>query len=730
MSSTPYKNDSRKSRMPSTIKAHEESLSGTLHKVIFTNNENGYLIGLLKTDDGTISVVGHILEPREGDEYVVTGSWTTHPKYGRQFRIESYIVKQPTTLHGVEEYLASGLIHGVGPALASRIVKTFGVKTLDILNKTPERLLEIEGVGKKKLEKIVESASSLRDMQDVMTYLKSYNITTSQAIKIYKQYGKGATGVVKNNPYQLIDDVQGIGFQIADSIAQRVGVESESAYRLEAGIRFVLNDACRTAGHCFLQREELARRSAELLAVDEAKVERAINETVQTGFLVAEEDKLFPFVLHRAEMEAAQKIEMLLRKGSKPFSERKLLDSLLHIERRHEIEFDSKQRNAILHSIQKPITILTGGPGTGKTLCVNGIIELADELGIEYVLCAPTGRAAKRLSELSSREAKTIHRLLEYEPQSGMFRRDAQAPLECDMVIVDEVSMVDIELFAVLLDAVKPESQLVLVGDVDQLPSVGPGQVLRDLIDAGNIGTVRLDTIFRQSEESTIIANSHRINSGEMPLFSDDFKMLEETSAEHIQETILRLCSTILPQNYRFDPFTDIQVLAPMHNGAAGVRDLNKELQRVLNGHAKVCWQGSERKFLMGDKVMQLKNNYDKDVFNGDLGRVSGVDRNDGLLLVDFYGKTIDYSFEGLDELTLAYAMTIHKSQGNEFRAVIVPVAMSHYIMLQRNLMYTAVTRARELLIIVGEMKALGIAVRNDEVRERNTSLRKRLVKG
>ena len=709
-------------------KTQEHSLRGTLYKIIFTNNENGYLIGALKTAEGTISIVGYMLEPREGDEYIVSGSWTTHPKYGKQFQFTTYEIKEPTTLHGVEEYLASGLIHGVGPAIASRIVKKFGMKTLDILNKTPDRLLEIEGVGKKKLEAIVESASSLHEMEGVMTFLKSYNISTSQAIKIFKTYGKGAVGVVKNNPYQLIVDVQGIGFQIADSIAQRVGVQPESTYRLDAGIRYVLNDACRAAGHCFLPREELARRAAELLVVDEAKIDRAIDESVQNGFLAAENDQLFPFVLYQAEIESARRLEQLLRKGAKAFAEQKLLVSLAHIERRHKIAFDAKQRDAILHSIQKPITILTGGPGTGKTLCVNGIIELADELGIAYMLCAPTGRAAKRLSELSSREAKTIHRLLEYEPQSGLFRRDAETPLECDMLIVDEVSMVDLELFAALLLAVKPESQLVLVGDVDQLPSVGPGQVLRDLIDSKRIGTVRLDTIFRQAEESSIIANSHRINAGEVPAFSTDFKFLEENSAENIQETIIRLCATILPQNYRYDPFDDIQVLSPMHNGAAGVRELNKELQQALNGHSKICWQGSERKFLMGDKVMQTRNNYDKEVFNGDIGRVSGVDRNDGILLVDFYGRRVEYTFEQLDELTLAYAMTIHKSQGNEFKAVIVPVTVSHYIMLQRNLIYTAVTRARELLILVGEMKALAIGVNNDEVRERNTKLKQRLV--
>ncbi|MDE3056595.1 MAG: ATP-dependent RecD-like DNA helicase [Bacteroidota bacterium] len=713
-----------------------ETFRGVLHKIIYQNDENGYLIGLLKvqpqaglnTGGATISIVGYMLQPREGDSYSVTGRWTTHAKYGKQFQFEQYEIHAPTTLHGIEEYLASGLIRGIGPAFASRIVRKFGAKTLQILEKTPERLLEVEGVGRKKLGTITEAASSLRAMQDVLAFLKSYDIGTSHAIKIFKAYGKGAIGVVQNNPYHLMQDISGIGFQIADAIAQKVGVERESLFRLEAGIRFVLDEACRAAGHCYLLQEELVRRAADLLAVDEAKIERAADSSIHNNVLVEENDRLFPFPLHEAEKKSVRKLEQLLRKGVKPFSSEKLSLSLAHIERCHNIAFDVKQRDAILHAVQQPVTILTGGPGTGKTLCVNGIIELADELGIRYLLCAPTGRAAKRLAELSHREAKTIPRLLEYEPQSGLFRRDAESPLDCNFLIVDEMSMVDIQLFAALLEAVKPESQLVMVGDVDQLPSVGPGQVLRDLIESKKIPTVRLNTIFRQSEQSSIILNSHRLNEGAMPEFGHDFRLIEEREQEEIQKKVVALCSTILPQNFRYDAFDDIQVLSPMHQSLSGVRELNKALQHALNGHAKVCWQGSERKFLLGDKVMQTKNNYDKDVFNGDIGRVSGVDKEDGLLLVNFYGRTVDYDFEHLDELTLAYAMTIHKSQGNEFKAVIVPLSTAHYIMLQRNLVYTAVTRAREQLILVGEMKALAIAIRNDDVRERNTMLRQRLV--
>jgi exodeoxyribonuclease V alpha subunit len=703
------------------------TLLGSLARIIYQNNENGYLIASMKTERGSVSIVGYMPSPREGESYRITGRWATHPKYGEQVQFESYEIVVPTTLHGVEEYLSSGLLHGIGPALAARIVKKFGEQTLAILNSDPDRLGEVEGIGRKKLEQIRASTASLRGMQEVISFLKGYDVGTAIAVKIFKTYGQRAVDIVKNNPYQLIQDVQGIGFTTADFIAGKAGVERESMYRLEAGIRFVLDDACRASGHCFIEREELLRRAAELLSVDEVPLEAALEKAAAGGVVINEGGKIFPVLLHEAEASAAHSIERILRKTSHPFTEQKLLRLLSTNERRHDITFDQRQREAIIHAILQPVTILTGGPGTGKTLCVNGIIELADELGLTYVLCAPTGRAAKRLAELTQREAKTIHRLLEYDPISGFFRREEDAPIEASLIIVDEVSMVDIQLFDALLAATRPESQLVLVGDVDQLPSVGPGQVLRDLIESKKISTVRLNTIFRQAEESTIIINSHRINQGESPEFSKDFQIIPESDIKKIQETIIRLCTTILPHNHQLDPFEDIQVLSPMHHASAGVKELNKQLQQALNGHSRVCWQGSERKFLMGDKVMQVKNNYDKDIFNGDIGRVSGYDKEEGILLVTFYGRKVEYTYDELDELVLAYAMTIHKSQGNEFRAVIVPMVLSHYIMLQRNLLYTAVTRARELLVIVGEQRALAMAIRNDEVKLRNTLLKTRL---
>lgn len=711
-------------------RASQESpseLRGTLDRIIYYNNENGYLIALIAVGAEKKTVVGYLPDPREGDEYSLTGAWTTHARYGRQFAFTQFEQHVPTTEFGIEQYLSSGLIKGIGPSLAAKILDHFGTRTIDILNNAPDRLLEVEGIGRKKLAGIITALTSMKDMQETFLFLKGHGISTANAVRLYKNYGKSVVSVLQHNPYQIIDDVAGIGFATADVIAGKMGVQPESEYRLTAGVRYVLDDACKTGGHCYLPKEELAERAAQLLQVDEAKIERAIESAVEAGYLIDANGAVFPWKLYSAEQHIADAIAFLLKKGERPLDKEKLMRALKHVEKRHGVHLDEKQRIAVVSALLLPVTILTGGPGTGKTLCVNGIIELADELGFSYVLCAPTGRAAKRLSEVSERDAKTIHRLLEFDPNSGGFRRSSDDPIQADLVIVDEVSMVDLQLFEALLDALPPTAQLVLVGDVDQLPSVGPGQVLRDLIESQRVTTVRLSTIFRQAELSPIIINSHRINQGEEPEFVDDFQFIDAGTPDEIQSHIVGLCSTVLPQNYRYDPLNDIQVLAPMNNGLAGVRELNKKLQHVLNGRSHICWQGSERKFLLHDKVMQLRNNYEKDIFNGDMGIVSGHDRVEGKLFVHFYGKRVEYTFEELDEISLAYATTIHKSQGNEFRAVVIPIAMMHFIMLQRNLIYTAVTRAKERLFIVGQRKALAIAIRNAETRQRNTLLLRRL---
>ncbi len=713
----------------STPLLQQETFRALLQKVIYYNNENAYLIAAFESGGKKFTAVGYLHDPRDGEEYSLSGGWTNHAKYGKQFAITSYETHLPNSEVGIEQYLSSGLIKGIGPSLAERIVDKFGKETLDVLNHHPEKLLQVEGIGRKKYAAILVALSAMKEMQDTMLFLKSHGIPTGTAIRLYKTYGKTVSEILRTNPYQIIDDVTGIGFHTADEIAKKMGVKEESNYRLTAGVRFVLDDACRAGGHCYLPKDELTERAAALLIVDEAKIGRAIVSAIETGYLIAEGDSIFPLKLYEAEEQSARKISHLMQKGERTLDKKKLYSALKHVERRHGLEFAEKQRLAVVSAVLNPVTILTGGPGTGKTLCVNGMIELADELGMKYVLCAPTGRAAKRLSEVSQREAKTIHRLLEFDPNSGMFRRNREDPIEADIVIVDEVSMVDVQLFFSLLDALKPETQFVLVGDVDQLPSVGPGQVLRDLIESKYLSIIRLDTIFRQAERSSIISNSHTINHGGEPEFAEDFQFIDADAPEQIQSHIVGLCSTVLPQNFQYDPLTDIQVLSPMNNTLCGVKELNKKLQHILNGNSSVCWQGSERKFLLNDKVMQLRNNYEKEVYNGDIGKIIGYDKDDGKLFVSFYGKKIDYSFDDLDQLVLAYSTTIHKSQGTEFNAVIIPLTMSHYIMLQRNLIYTAVTRAKERIFLVGQRKALAVAINNADTRLRNTNLLKRLQK-
>lgn len=709
------------------MRSDGEKIEGKIVRIIYFNNENNYSILSIETKNlEKQTVVGYLVHPREGETYKFFGEWKTHNKFGKQFQFNSFEHIVPTSSEAIEQYLSTGIIHGIGPALAGRIVKKFGDETLNIINETPEELLEVEGIGEKKLTHIKKDLSNVKQMQGVFLFLSSHNISISLASKIYRTYGASSIEIVKNNPYQLITDVFGIGFKTSDEIAKNLGFAEDSQERIFAGLNAVLEDASRQAGHLFLEKEELLRRSTELLNIDEVKVEFAFKFATDELRLITENDKVYLPILFNAEENISSNIGRLLQKPKISFEVKKLEFYLKNFEVNRKIEFDKKQHEAIVSAISNPITIITGGPGTGKTLCINGIIELAELLGLNFALCAPTGRAAKRMTELTGREAKTIHRLLEYNPRENFFKRNSSEPLKVRILIVDEMSMVDAQLFSSLLDAVTNETQLILVGDVDQLPSVGPGEVLKDLINSQKIPTIKFSEIFRQSSKSSIILNSHKINHGDAPEFAKDFIFIEEEN-ENVQNKIIQLAATILPMNFKFKPIDDIQILSPMHNGATGVRELNKALQKNLNGHQKILWRGKERNFHFGDKVMQVRNNYEKEIFNGDIGYVCDASIEDGILGIDYYGKRIEYTFDELDEITLAYAMTIHKSQGNEFPAVILPITMSHYIMLQRNLLYTAVSRAKQVVAIVGNKKALAIAIRTIETRHRNSTLIDRL---
>jgi len=704
-------------------------IQGTLRSIVFHNDVTNYVVGRFEISNSgkMITIAGEMLSPRESDAYALRGNWTVHPKYGEQFKFESYEVLYPETKEGIEKYLASGLIKGIGPMLAKRIVKRFGKESLNIIENETDRLLEVEGIGEKKLAIIKEAWAEQRNIKEVMLFLKSHNVSTSYALKIYKQYGKDAIEKVKNNPYSMIYDIEGIGFRIADKIARDIGVKPHDINRLKAGVEFILGEASRTDGHIYLPSEELVEKSGEILGVESAEIVKAIERLAKVGQVVVENRNVYLPQYYYSEVGIAQKIRAMLNVQHDDFKEEHLFSYIDEIEKDQRIDFAPHQVEAILKAFKEPLLILTGGPGTGKSTSIVGMIRIAEKLGFQVALAAPTGRAAKRMEEVTGVEAKTIHRLLEFDPVLRMFRRDDSTPLECDMLIVDEVSMVDTPLMYSLLKALPDSTRLILVGDVDQLPSVGAGDVLRDLIESKTIVTVRLQTIFRQAKESKIITNSHRINHGEFPEFGGDFFFVECNQLDEIPFVIEELVARRIPQTMGYDAVDDIQVLSPMYNTASGVNNLNRILQQSLNPYGDTCYKRGDKVIKVGDKVMQIKNNYEKEVFNGDIGRVEGVDEEESKLLINFDERLIEYDFNELDDIVVAYAATIHKSQGSEYRGVVMPVTLQHSIMLQRNLIYTAVTRAKELLIMVGSKRALNVAIQNDRIRRRYTELKERL---
>jgi exodeoxyribonuclease V alpha subunit len=709
-------------------------------------------------------VVGSLPEVSAGECLRLHGAWTQHARYGRQFQVERYATVLPATAAGIEKYLGSGMIKGVGPVTARRIVRRFQLDTLRIIEEEPERLREVLGVGKKRVALIERAWEEQKAIKEVMLFLQGHNVSTSHAVKIYKTYGDASIDVVRNDPYRLAKDIHGIGFLTADKIARELGLAHDSPQRVRAGIAYTLGQMA-DDGHVFAPQGELVYESTRILDVPAALVAEGIDALAadqevhveplrypdlagQPAGPLAEERAVYLAPFYYGELGTANRLKTILNVEASrlAFYRDANLDRVFdHLAGAGGVALNEGQRAAVRTALTHKVSVLTGGPGTGKTTAVQTVIRLLEAQGYRYALAAPTGRAAKRLAEATGREAKTIHRLLEFKPHKGFrFQRNEENPLEADMVIVDEASMIDLLLANHLLKAVHPESHLLIVGDADQLPSVGAGNVLKDVIDSGAAAVVRLEEIFRQAAGSLIVYNAHRINRGEMPVFNrtpdgipaTDFFLFPADDAERAADLIVDVVQKRIPEKFGLDPVADIQVLSPLHRGAAGVGELNRRLQEALNPPAegKAERRRGGQVFRIGDRVMQVRNNYDKGVFNGDMATVVRVDTVGQSLTVridEAGGATdVEYDFSEMDELIHAYAVSVHKSQGSEFRAVVMPVLTQHYVMLQRNLLYTGVTRARELVVLVGNRRAVAIAIRNDKIGERHTALDSRLQMG
>lgn len=699
-----------------------------VERITYQNAENGYSVMKVKVKgyDDLVTLVGNLLEVPAGSVLLCEGEWRVDKRYGQQFQCETWEEVMPATAYGIEKYLGSGLVKGIGPKFAKLIVGHFGTDTIEVIETDIERLYEVPGIGKKRVEKIRESWEKQKDIKNVMLFLQGFGVSTAYAAKIYRQYGKESIDKVKENPYRLADDIWGIGFKTADSIARKMGYEKNDERRLRSGLIYTLNQLA-DEGHCYAEEEQLTVTARHLLEADVECIRTAMTHAIETEDLMLDGTAIYLPPFYYSECGTANRLSTLVhtKEAGSIFTAR---FDLAKLQRETGIEYDEVQVEAIRQAIASKVMVLTGGPGTGKTTTTKAIIAALQSAGMRILLAAPTGRAAKRMSEATGMEAKTIHRLLEYNPQDG-YKRNDENPLEGDALIVDECSMIDIILMNNLTKALPTTMRLVLVGDIDQLPSVGAGNVLRDIIDSGVIPVVRLTRIFRQAQSSRIVMSAHAINRGCFPDISNgqhtDFFFMKQEEPEKVAETIVSLVRDRLPKAYR-QTTANIQVLTPMQRGVVGAANLNMALQQALNHNTAALVRGGYT-YKEGDRVMQLRNNYDKDVYNGDLGYVRSVDMEERTLAVDFDGRTVEYEAPELDELTLAYATTIHKSQGSEYPIVVMPVLMTHYVMLQRNLIYTGITRAKKICILVGQPKALAYAIRNIKVLKRNTRLKERL---
>jgi exodeoxyribonuclease V alpha subunit len=725
-----------------------EVLEGTLERIVFQNPNNQWTVARLEPAGGgpVVTVVGSLFGVTVGTPLVVRGSWQTDRRFGRQFRVESYHTKSPETLLGIERYLGSGMIPGIGPELAKRLVERFGADTLEVIGRSPRRLVEVEGIGPARAKSIAEAWAAQRDIQDVMVFLRGHGVSTAYALRIYRRYGRDAMEVVRRNPYRLAIDIWGIGFKIADGIARSLGMEATAPERLEAGVLHVMGELVED-GHVHAPQDAVLGRATELLAVPSALLDEATERLLADGMVVREvltEGKpcLSLQAMWRSESEAAAMLARLRDTPAEPWTG-DVDAALVWFEQRTGVQLAAQQRQAVQATARDKVVVITGGPGVGKTTIVRAIVALMGAKSRKVALAAPTGRAAKRLGESTSQTAMTLHRLLEYQPQTQSFARNAGEPLAVDAVIVDEMSMVDTELFRALVAAMPPAAQLVLVGDVDQLPSVGPGAVLSDIIASGAATVVELTEIFRQAAESRIVVNAHRVNRGELPELAappgdqpsrSDFYFIEREEPSAARETLLELVTGRIPTRFGLDPLREVQVLTPMHRGELGTVALNQALQARLNPGqpGRVELTRGERVLREGDKVMQIRNDYDRDVFNGDVGVVREIRSPDeeggrGLVVDLADGRPVDYAATDVDQLAHAFAISVHKSQGSEYPAVVIPLLTQHYLMLQRNLLYTAITRGKRLVVLVGSRRAVQMAVRNDSGGARWTWLAQRI---
>jgi exodeoxyribonuclease V alpha subunit len=738
-----------------TKQSDKIAVQGTVRTITYHHPETNYAVIRLDVENAPgVTIVGGVYPVSEGEEIKVFGYWKTHPRYGQQFQVDHWVKVDPATLEGIEKYLGSGLIKGIGPTYARRLVDAFGFNTLKVLSEEPHRVLEVEGIGVSRARGIMQAWAAQRGMQDIMVFLQGHGIGAALALKIYRFYGLDTIRRVKQDPYALAREIYGVGFVVADRIAASLGISGEFPMRVQAGVLHALKEFVDN-GHCFALFSALVRSAAALLRVDENVVESGIEQLASAGEVILEqtttEERAHVYLveLYRAEQRVAAALHRLLSSpsvalgggrrpadGSKAeprellgLADLELIDPSFAI-------LEEEQQEAVRQALQQKVLVITGGPGTGKTTLLNSLLALLRRAKFSFLLAAPTGRAAKRMAESAGEEAMTIHRLLEYNPHEGGFGRTEDRPLEADLVIIDEASMVDLALMDNLLSAIDRHSHLVLIGDVDQLPSVGPGSVLRDLIESGMIPVVMLRRIFRQDRQSLIVANAHRILQGQTLMAPNDnlqrdFMLLARESEEEILQSVKDLVSEELPRALRLAPDEvahAIQLLTPMHRGMLGTIQLNREMQNLLNPVGDSLQRG-ESLLRVKDKVMQLRNNYDKGIYNGDLGRITGIDRKEGKIQVDFYDKLVEYNDDELDEISLAYATSIHKSQGSEYPVVVIPLHMSHYMMLHRSILYTAVTRGKKRVVLVGSRRALAISIQNVRLERRYTGLKEKLAK-